>query len=118
MTDSGTEPSIDVRWPRPGVAQVVLGGEHDLGSAGQLADTVARALEGATHLIVDVSEVTFIDSTTIGGVVAAKRQADAIQCRFNLLLATAPIVERALELTGVLPMLNAVHSLDEALEAA
>jgi anti-sigma B factor antagonist len=93
----------------------VLEGEHDVGSSTELADTLARALESSMHLIVDVSGAAFVDSTVIHIIVDAKSQADTSGRRFNLLVGTAPIVDKALEVTGVLPALNTVHSLDEAL---
>lgn len=107
--------TTDVRWPRAGVAQVVLSGEHDLGTADQLNTDLTRTLERCTHLIVDLSSTEFIDSSTIRVLVATKRRADASHRRFNLLLGTTPIVECALEITGVLAILNRVHALEEAL---
>jgi len=35
-TPTISEPGIDISWPAPGVALVVLSGEHDLSSAGDL----------------------------------------------------------------------------------
>jgi anti-anti-sigma factor len=113
--EGGTEPTIEVRWPRSEVAVVVLRGEHDLASVGTLAGQLANALATSEHLIVDVSEAAFIDSTTIRAIAAAKNEADLSGRRFNLLVGTAAIVEMALELSGVIPLLNTVHSLDEAL---
>ncbi len=108
-------PTIDVRLPAPGVAQVVLGGEHDLGSADRLSTVLTDTLEGCSHLVVDLGTTEFIDSSTIRVLIATKGRADASGRRFNLLLGTAPIVERILEITGVLTALNRVHTLDEAL---
>ena len=48
---------------------------------------------------------------------STKSRADASDRRFNLLLGTEPIVERVLEITGVLTILNRVHTLEEALRA-
>ena len=108
-------PTIDVRWPRPRVAQVVLGGEHDLATRDQLDATLADTLATCSHLVVDLSTTQFIDSSTIRVLMTAKDRADAGGRDFNLLLGTAPIVERALEVTGVLPALNRVHALEDAL---
>jgi hypothetical protein len=36
------EATTDVRSPQPGVAQIVLGGEHDLSTAVQLEETSTR----------------------------------------------------------------------------
>jgi anti-anti-sigma factor len=108
-------PTIDVRWPRPHLAQVVLGGEHDLATRDQLDTTLASTLATCSHLVVDLSTTQFIDSSTIHVLITAKDRADAGGRNFNLLLGTAPIVELALEVTGVLPALNRVHALEDAL---
>jgi hypothetical protein len=42
--------------------------------------------------------------------------ADAKDCRFNLVMGTAPGVERTLEICGVLPALNRVRTVDSALD--
>ncbi len=110
-----SQPTMDVRWLRDGVARVVLGGEHDLDSADRLSALLTKTLERCSHLVVDLSSATFIDSSSIRILVATKSRADAGECRFSLLLGTEPIVERALEITGVLTVLNRVHTLEEAL---
>jgi anti-anti-sigma factor len=112
---SDTAPTIDVRWPRPDVAQVVLEGEHDMATKDQLDTTLATSLANCSHLIVDLSTTLFIDSSTIRVLITSKERADAAGRRFNLLLGTEPIVERALEITGVLPALNRIHALEEAI---
>jgi anti-anti-sigma factor len=122
-TDSeGTEyrpdvnPTTEVRWPYPGVAHVVLGGEHDVSSSGDLQATLDAALESCSHLVVDLGSVAFIDSTTIRVLVGAKQAAERRERRFNLVVGgTAPVVRNALEITGVLPLLDAVDTLEQAL---
>jgi anti-anti-sigma factor len=114
----GHEATTDVRSPRPGLAQIVLGGKHDLSSAPQLYNTLNEALTNCTHLIVDLSSAEFIDSSTIRVLVNAKKAASERDCPFNLVLSTTPIVERVLEITNVLDYLNRVHSLEEALQVS
>jgi anti-anti-sigma factor len=109
--------TIDVRWPRDGVAQVVLGGEHDLASADRLSDLLTQTLERCSHLIVDLSTTEFIDSATIRVLLATEGRADASGRRFNLLLGTTAIAERALEITEVATVLNRVHTLKDALSS-
>ena len=111
-----TEPTIDVHWPRPGVAVVVLGGEHDLYSARLIEQATDEVLLTCSHLIVDISPVQFIDSSTIKLLVRRKKDADAKNCRFNLVMGTAPSVRRTLEICGVLPGLNHAPTVDSALE--
>jgi anti-anti-sigma factor len=111
-----TEPTIDVHRPKPHVALVVLGGEHDLDSAPLVEQATEEALLTCSHLIVDISPVEFIDSSIINLLVQLKKDTDAKNCRFNLVMGTTPGVERTLEICGVLPALNRVRTLDTALD--
>lgn len=113
-----TEPTIDVHWPKPDVALVVLGGEHDLGSAPLVGREIEEALFTCSHLIIDLSHVQFIDSSIIHLLVQVKKDADERDCRFNLVIGTEPGVERTLEICGVLPALNRVKTVDTALKEA
>ena len=113
---SGPKPTtMDVRWPQPGIAVLTLGGEHDLESADRLNGVLTQTLGVCTHLVVDLTTTEFIDSTTIHALISTKKRADATDRRFTLLLGTKPIVERALEITGMLTTLNRVHTLEKAL---
>lgn len=111
------EPTIEVLRPEPGATLVILSGEHDYATSDELRQTLTRALDssGQGHLIIDLSSADFVDSSTISALVFAKKHADEAGCKFNVVLATTPIVERALEITGVLPGLNRVETVDEAL---
>jgi anti-anti-sigma factor len=111
------EPTIELAWPRPDTALIALGGEHDLASAPRLQATVDEALASCSHLIVDISAAEFIDSSTIATFIRARDRAEEGGGRFNLVLGTAAIVERALEVSGVIPMLRAVPTIDRALDA-
>jgi anti-anti-sigma factor len=111
-----TEPTIEVHRPKLHVALVVLGGEHDLDSAPLVEQATEEALLTCSHLIVDISPVEFIDSSIINLLVQLKKDADAKNCRFNLVIGTTPRVERTLEICGVLPALNRVRNVDTALD--
>ena len=110
-----TEPTIDVRRPRPDVALIVLGGEHDLESAPLVERAADDVLLTGFHLIVDLSPVQFIDSSIINLLVRLRNDANANNQRFNLVVGTAPSVRRTLEICGVMQVLNCVPSVDAAL---
>jgi anti-anti-sigma factor len=111
------QPTIEVRLPQSHAALVVLGGEHDLYSADQLRQTIDMSLSGCDHLIVDLSSAEFIDSTIIGVLVQSMKKASGVGCKFSVVLGTAPVVERALEVSGVLPLLNVMPTVERALAA-
>lgn len=118
MSDSlSSQPTIEIRSPQAGAALVVLGGEHDLYSADRLQQTFDDLMFGNEHLIVDLSRAEFIDSTIIGVLVKATKEADGRQRKFTIVLGTADVVERMLEVTGVLVLLNVVPTVERALAA-
>ena len=117
-TSAPNSPSVEVLRPEPGVALIALRGEHDLATAPDLQQTVNDAFANCSHLIIDLSAAEFIDSSIIRVLLSTKRRADEAGCSFNLVLSTTPIVERALEVTQVLHILNRVESLDQALGSA
>jgi anti-anti-sigma factor len=110
-------PTIQVRSPRPHVALVVLAGEHDLHSADEVQQTFDQSLAVCDHLIVDLSSADFIDSTIVHVLLQTKKHAIELDRKFNVVLGTAPIVERILEVTGVVGRLNVVPTVERALAA-
>src|ERR1044071_6381532 len=104
--------TIEVHWPKPHVAVVTLGGEHDLDSAPRVEAAAEEALFTCSHLLIDISPVQFIDSSIINLLVQLKKEADEKDCRFNLVMGTEPGVERTLEICGVLPAMNRVNTID------
>jgi anti-sigma B factor antagonist len=119
MNDSSSlpAPTIEISSPEAGAVVVALGGEHDLSSARDVEKALTDSLQAGSHLIVNISDTEFLDSSTIAALVRAKDAADAAGKRFNVVLGTAAIVERALELSGVIPMLDVVPSVEAALAA-
>ena len=107
---------IELRWPAPDAAQIVLVGEHDLASGEEFEETVQSVLGSVRQLIVDLTEIEFIDTTLINGLCRAKRQADLRALAFNAVVGRNDIVGRALEVTGLVDTLHAVTTLDEALQ--
>ena len=94
--------TLVVRTAVDGDSQVVsLCGELDLANAGT-AETALEAALGAdgAQVIVDMSELEFIDSTGIALLVAAiGKDGDAARVRF--VPSASPAVTRVLELTGL-----------------
>jgi anti-sigma B factor antagonist len=95
---------------------VRLAGELDLYNAGVVRDTLlACCAESPERLIVDLSAVTFIDSTALGVLIEARTRMD--NRRGFLLAAPGLETRRALEISG-LDRHFAVHeSLDSARSA-
>lgn len=103
------------------VLVVVVRGEHDIYTAPTLRDRLEEALGGSpTGVIVDLSAATFLDSSILGALLEARRQ--ALERGFGYVVslgdAPEPGVQRILEITGLVPVFPVVKSREEALEAA
>ena len=97
---------------------IKLQGEVDLYAAPELKDHVNRAIEsGKTKLILDLSEATFIDSTTLGILVSGMKR---LRPRGGMLavLCPDPTMARIFDITGLSKVFPIHGSLDEALQRA
>lgn len=87
---------------RAGRVTVFLAGELDLGSRALLDDVLRELASDSTRAIVlDLSAVSFMDSTGLHGILAAKAACAENDCQFLVARASSP-VQRLLEVTGVL----------------
>jgi anti-anti-sigma factor len=69
-------------------------------------------------VIVDLSEVEFIDSSVLTTLITIDRMAHERGSTLTLLLNTAPIVRRLVEISGLTDHLSCVGSREEAIQAA
>lgn len=80
---------------------VAVSGEVDVSNASELRDELNKALEGPSAPIeVELSQVSYIDSTGIGVLVGAAHRAGELSRPFNV-LHPQPNVSRVLGLLGV-----------------
>ncbi|SCG48853.1 anti-anti-sigma factor [Micromonospora echinaurantiaca] len=86
---------------RDGGARLWLAGELDLSTVGELVAVLDRLAEAGTHrLLVDLSGLTFCDSTGIAAFVRGDNRAAAAGGRLRLTGATGRVA-RLLQLTGL-----------------
>src|SRR3954471_19303568 len=108
------------------VLVVVVRGEHDIYTAPTLRDRLEEALgspdasKAPTGVIVDLSASTFLDSSILGALLEARRQALERGIGYVVSLGDEPEpgVQRILEITGLVPVFPVVKSREESLEAA
>ena len=105
----------DVRVERPNEssAVAVFVGEHDLTTTGEVRELLRSLLQTHDVVVADLSQAEFIDSSLIFELVEANRTARARGVTFRLQLGTAPIVERALEISGILRVIEVVGTREE-----
>ena len=95
---------------------VKLGGELDLYNAGDVREALAQAAaDGPQRVVVDLSEVEFIDSTALGVLIEARTKLN--NRRAFLLAAPALETRRALEVSGLDRHFTVHESVSEALLA-
>jgi anti-anti-sigma factor len=104
--------------PSFGQAVVELNGEHDLETRETLAALLASLIEENELVVVDLSQAEFIDSSVLHNLLKADRLARARGFRLRIQLGTAAIVEKALELSGLLDCLEVVPDRERALDLA
>ena len=103
---SGPEPSFAVQVIRSdgGVARVVIRGEVDTATAGEVEGVWAGAIGGAGALEADLGGVSFIDSSGLRSLVVGHRLANEAGIGFRVVEANRT-VRRLLDITGLTEML-------------
>lgn len=102
VTDGQAEPAFDITTSDEGAAVVVtVHGEIDLATHDKLATALHRAAAPpAREIVVDLSDVGFLDSSGVRTLVVGWRQAESQGISFGL-RKPRPVVLKVLRLTGV-----------------
>jgi anti-sigma B factor antagonist len=95
--------SVTLARQDPPAAVVALVGEHDAYSSGRLENEIGVLLEEGRGIVIDLSDTSFIDSTTLSVLLGARRRAEQASLGFVLLLPDAQYtqVHHILDLTGL-----------------
>lgn len=107
---------VSVEQPVPGVAVATFSGEHDLATKHEIDDLLTSLVNENEHVVADLSTAQFVDSSILFVVRRIDEDARARGCTFRLQLATAAIVRRAFEITGLLDTLDIATTREAALE--
>ena len=83
------------------IVSLYLRGEFDAFNAFEITDHALRALASEKHLVLDLSDTTFIDASVIGALCTIQAAAQDRGRSAVLQLGTEPIVERVISITGV-----------------
>jgi anti-sigma B factor antagonist len=87
----------------PGGTMLVVRGEIDLATAPQLRNELVRHLATAERLWLDLTNVTFMDSSGLHVLIASQRRADLLGAHLVIARASTA-VDRVLEATGASPL--------------
>lgn len=102
------------RSDEPGWAIVSPAGEIDLATVAQLEEALAPSVTaGDTDIAVDLTRVTFMDSTGLRALLSASQSLTPSGHRLVLIVAGGPI-DRLLDISGVAQTLETFQSLEAA----
>ncbi len=108
---------FDVVDHGPDVRVLHVVGELDTLTSPLLATRLAEQQSVVAHLVVDLSDVSFLGSAGLAALVQAKEAADARGGQL-LVVPGSRIAKRALEATGLLSLFTIADDVPEALAAA
>ena len=94
---------------------VRVAGEIDIASADRLRDRIGQLLaDGRTDLVVDLTQVTFMDSTGLGLLVGALKRVRLAGGRLELVVDSERLL-KVFRITGLLQVFSIHETLDAAL---
>lgn len=93
---------VKVERAAEGVSVIVLEGEHDLGTADDVRGAIVTAAESGDAVVIDLCPTTFVDSSILGLLLEARREAQEADRGFAVGCdGAAEAVSRVLEVTGL-----------------
>lgn len=97
---------------------IVVGGELDTRAAPALREALERASDaGVTHVIVDLTDTTFIDSTAIGALLWASKQVGEAAGELQVVCTNRNVLG-IFEIAGLDHFIRVSQTHEEALQAA
>jgi anti-sigma B factor antagonist len=94
---------------------VAVTGEIDLFTAPEFKQRVAAPIDaGRTRVIVDLTETTFIDSSSLGVLIGAHRRLLRLQGRL-VVVCNSDVIAKTFRITGLDGVFTITGTLDEAL---
>jgi anti-anti-sigma factor len=112
--------AVSLDHAEPAVGIVGLTGEHDAYSANRLAGELGLLLDSRTHVVVDLTDATFIDSQTLSVLLTARTTADDRSLGFVVVLSANDYtqIHRILDMTGLVSSFVTRPTVDDAAVAA
>jgi anti-sigma B factor antagonist len=108
------ELSIDLRTEEGGVLVFKLRGSLDLATTPTVKAALTEATDSGPHdIIVDLTQLEFLDSTGLGVLIGAHRRAAEHAGSFRLVIGDGPIA-RLLNITGLISVFSVYRSLEDA----
>jgi anti-sigma B factor antagonist len=111
-----TAPPFELRSSRTdGTLIVDVVGEIDMATAPELAAAIGAADGGVQRVVVDLSDVSFLDSSALNALVHCQRTLAEHEIDLRVVSPEDRVVRRVFEITRLIGPLNVVESLEDAL---
>ena len=107
--------AIEDRSVDPETHVVAVAGEIDLFTAPEFKQRVSAPIdEGRRHVVVDLTETTFIDSSSLGVLIGAHRRLRRLDGQL-VIVCSNEAISKTFRITGLDGVFTIVRTLDEAL---
>jgi anti-sigma B factor antagonist len=93
-----------------GVAVITASGEIDMASAPQLVERAGEIPHDVPRVVVDLREVTFLDSSGLGALIACQKRVGSLT-----VVVSQPRIAKLFDITGLREVIRTSDSLAEAL---
>jgi anti-anti-sigma factor len=92
----GADGEVTLARDETGTLVITLSGEIDLSNVERFAGVMSEIAPGEEHLVFDLSDLVFLDSSGLALVLAA-----AVRARHTTLRDASPLIRRIVEATGL-----------------
>ncbi len=116
MSATWQEPVIGTVDVTGAITAIDLKGEFDVANAPEVIEHAERVLEAGRHLIMNLSDATFIDSAIVHALFRVNETAGSKGRQCVLQFGTHPGVERVLSMTGADKKLACASTRREAID--
>jgi anti-sigma B factor antagonist len=106
------------RRQEAGVAVIDVDGDLDMATVDRVGAALGDALDAGTPLVVDLADVTFIDSTGMRAMIEARRRSRELGVPMVCVCPDRAAVWRLLEMTGTAGFFDVTETRAEAVAAA
>jgi len=109
-------PPFEVRSSyRPDALILTVSGEIDMSTAPRLEEALESANAGASRVVVDLTNVSFVDSSALNAFVRGQRGLTERGIALRLVAPSAGVVRKVFEIANLTEPLNVVETTDAAL---
>jgi anti-sigma B factor antagonist len=94
---------------------VTIAGEIDMATAPEVAQAIDSEHDGASRVVVDLTDVTFLDSSALNALIHCQKSLVEHDVAFRVVSPSDRAVRNVFDITHLTGPLSVVESLDEAL---